>query len=176
MEKVLLHACCATCAGYCIQLLRELGYEPVLHFFNPNIFPADEFMKRYSELKNYCEKIGVELVIEKQDASEWYGFVAGLENEPERGKRCDRCFEFRLLNSSVKALKMGISKFTTTLTVSPHKNSKKIFEIGKEVAERLGNEFLEIDFKKQNGFLKTMQIAKDENFYRQNYCGCEFSL
>ena len=174
--KVLLHACCATCSAYPIERLRELGYEPVIYFFNPNIFPPEEFDKRLNELIKYCKKKSVELIIDKQDASNWYNAVAGLENEPERGKRCKRCFEYRLLFTCLKALQLKIDAFTTTLTVSPHKQSNVIFEVANELANKYELNFLEIDFKKENGFLKTMQIAKTEGFYRQNYCGCEFSI
>lgn len=176
MEKVLVHACCATCSGYSIQKILELEYEPVLYFYNPNIFPPDEFMKRYSELKNYCDKKNYPLIIEKQDARVWYDYIEGLEDEPEKGLRCDRCFELRLFQTAVMSTKLNIGNFTTTLSISPHKNSKKIFEVGKKMAEKFELNFLDIDFKKQNGFLKTMEIAKKENFYRQSYCGCEFSI
>lgn len=175
-NKVLLHACCAICAAYPIELLRSMGYEPVVYFFNPNIFPPEEFERRLNELIKYAEKKQVELIVDQQDSSNWYDFIAGLEDEPEKGKRCSRCFEYRLLFTAVKSLKLEIPRFTTTLTVSPHKNSKVIFEIAKEIAFKHELEFLEIDFKKQDGFLKTMKIAKEENFYRQNYCGCEFSM
>lgn len=176
MDKVLLHACCATCSGYPIEKLREMGYEPVLYFFNPNIYPPDEFDKRLNELIRYAKKKNVELIIDKQDATGWYHCIMGLENEPERGKRCARCFEYRMLFTALKAFQLEYQYFTTTLTVSPHKQSKVIFEKAKEVADKYELTFLDIDFKKENGFLKTMQIAKEENFYRQNYCGCEFSI
>ena len=175
-NNVLLHACCAVCASYPIELLREMGYEPIVYFFNPNIFPVEEYERRLNELIKYCEKKSVKLIVDEQDSSMWYEFVKGLENEPEKGKRCSKCFEYRLRYSANKALKLEISKFTTTLTVSPHKNSKVIFQIAKDIAFKHELEFLEIDFKKKDGFLKTMRIAKEENFYRQNYCGCEFSI
>lgn len=175
-KKVLLHACCATCSAYPIEKLREMGYEPTIYFFNPNIFPAEEFDKRLNELIKYTNKKNVELIVEKQDSEDWYNCISGLENEPERGRRCARCFEYRLLFTVLKAFRLEYEYFTTTLTVSPHKQSKVIFEIAKELAKKYEIEFLDIDFKKENGFLKTMQIAKEENFYRQNYCGCEFSM
>ncbi len=175
-DDVLLHACCAVCSAYPIEYLRELGYNPIVYFFNPNIFPPDEFNRRLDELIRYSKKKEVELIVDKQDASGWYNAIAGLENEPERGKRCRRCFEYRLLYTVLKAKKLKISTFTTTLTVSPHKQSKVIFETADELAKQYEVNFLAIDFKKNNGFLKTMQIAKEENFYRQNYCGCEFSI
>lgn len=175
-NKVLLHACCATCSGYPIEKLREMGYSPVVYFFNPNIFPPDEFNKRLQELVRYTERKEIPLIVEKQDAAGWYNAVSGLENEPERGKRCRRCFEYRLLYTALKAMRLGYDFFTTTLTVSPHKQSKVIFEVAEEIAKKYELVFLDIDFKKQDGFLKTMQIAKEEGFYRQNYCGCEFSM
>ncbi len=175
-KKVLVHACCAVCSAYPIEKLKELGYEPVLYFFNPNIFPPDEFYRRLEELEKYCTKKNVELIVEKQDSSDWYNAVSGMENEPEGGKRCARCFEYRLLFTVLKAFQLEYQYFTTTLTVSPHKNSKVIFEIAKELAKKYELTFVDIDFKKQDGFLKTMKIAKEENFYRQNYCGCEFSI
>ena len=116
------------------------------------------------------------MIVDKQSAEGWYNCIAGLENEPKKGKRCSRCFEYRLLFTALKAFQLEYEYFTTTLTVSPHKNSKIIFEIAKELANKYELKFLDIDFKKENGFLKTMQIAKQENFYRQNYCGCEFSI
>lgn len=176
MNKVLVHACCATCSGYSVQRLIELGYEPILYFYNPNIFPPDEFMKRLNELNNYCKKKNYQLIVDKQDVNVWYDYIDGLEEEEERGLRCDRCFELRLLMTATKAIKLDIPNFSTTLTISPHKDSKKILEIGSALAKKYEINFLDIDFKKQDGFLKTMQIAKEENFYRQNYCGCEFSL
>ena len=176
MDKVLLHACCATCSAYPIEKLREMGYEPVLYFFNPNIYPPEEFDKRLNELIKYAQKKEVELIIDKQDATGWYNCITGLENEPERGKRCARCFEYRMLFTALKAFQLEYQYFTTTLTVSPHKQSKVIFEKAQEVADKYELTFLDIDFKKENGFLKTMEIAKKENFYRQNYCGCEFSI
>ncbi len=176
MNNVLLHACCAPCSAYPIEKLREDGYNPVLYFFNPNIFPPEEFDRRLNELIRYAKKKDVELIAEKQDSQDWYNAVSGLENEPERGKRCTRCFEYRLLFTALKAFQLEYEYFTTTLTVSPHKNSKVIFEIAKEIAAKYELTFLEYDFKKQNGFLKSTQISKEENFYRQTYCGCEFSI
>ncbi len=175
-KKVLLHACCAVCSAYPIELLRQEGYEPVLYFFNPNIFPSEEFTRRLEELKKYAEKKNVELIVEKQNSEYWYNAIAGLENEPERGKRCKRCFEYRLLYTALKAFQLEYKYFTTTLTVSPHKQSNVIFEVAKELADKYELTFLDYDFKKNDGFLKTMKIAKEENFYRQQYCGCEFSM
>ena len=153
-----------------------MGYNPVLYFFNPNIFPQEEYEKRLNELINYTRKKNVELIIDRHDSENWYNAISGLENEPEKWKRCHRCFEYRLLFTVLKAFKLEYEYFTTTLTVSPHKQSKVIFEVAQELAKKYELTFLDIDFKKQDGFLKTMKIAKEEGFYRQNYCGCEFSM
>ena len=175
-EKVLLHCCCAVCAGYSIEKLFSLDFEPVLYWFNPNIYPLEEYERRLNELKRYAAKLSLELIIGENEPSEWYNFVSGLEEEKEGGARCLKCFEYRLSAAAKTAKSRNIEKFTTTLTISPHKNSKNIFLEGNKAAKEYGLTFLEIDFKKQDGFLKTMQIAKQENFYRQKYCGCEFSI
>ena len=129
MENVLVHACCAVCSAYPIEKLRELGYNPILYFFNPNIYPPDEYNRRLEELKKYAQKKDVELIIDQQEPENWYYAIAGLENEPEKGKRCLRCFEYRLLYTVLKAFQLEYNYFTTTLTVSPHKDSKAIFYI-----------------------------------------------
>ena len=110
------------------------------------------------------------------DTEHWRAYIAGLESEPEKGERCNKCFEFRLDKAAEKARDLNIQFFTTTLTVSPHKVSKNVFIAGYNAAKKYGVEFIDIDFKKQDGFLKTMQLAKENNFYRQQYCGCEFSI
>ena len=175
-ERVLLHACCAVCAAYPIEKLVLCGYEPVVYFFNPNISPCDEYERRKLELVRYCEKIGVELVVDDEKHENWLKFVKGLENEPEKGRRCEKCFEYRLMKTAKTAKEKGFSAFTTTLTVSPHKNSDVIFQVAEKIAGEYGLRFISENFKKQNGFLRTMQLARENDFYRQNYCGCEFSI
>ena len=174
-EKILLHACCAVCMAYPVELLKE-NYEPVVFFYNPNIYPEEEYLRRRDELISYCECKNYKYIIGEYDTEKWKSYIAGLEKEPEKGLRCNKCFDFRLLAAAQKAVEEGIKIFTTTLSVSPHKVSKNIFEAGRKAADAYGIKFLEQDFKKQNGFLKTMQIAKENNFYRQQYCGCEYSI
>ncbi len=177
--KILLHACCAVCMAYPVEMLKTLdksGYEPVVWFYNPNIYPEMEYLRRRDELIRYCEEKGYEYSIGDYDTDRWRVYISGLENEPEKGARCNKCFEFRLDRAAQKAKESGIEFFTTTLTVSPHKVSKNVFTAGNNAAEKYGVKFLAVDFKKQNGFLKTMQLAKENNFYRQQYCGCEFSI
>ena len=175
MEEILLHACCAVCMAYPIELLKE-NYNPVVFFCNPNIYPEAEYIRRRDELIKYCEQQGYKYFIDDYEPEKWYAYIKGLEKEPEKGKRCNKCFEYRLLKSAQKAKDLGIKTFTTTLSVSPHKVSKNVFEAGQNAAQQYGLTFLEQDFKKQNGFLKKMEIAKKNDFYRQQYCGCEFSI
>ena len=175
-NKILIHACCGVCFSYPLILLRELGYEPVVYFVNPNIHPINEFERRYSQLEKYCAANNVELIKEEYDHGEFLKIAKGLENLPEKSERCKRCFYLRLLKTVLLAKKTGIDKITTTLSVSPHKISKDIFEMGKKACENTDIEFMEFDFKKKDGFKKTSKIAYDFGMYRQNYCGCEFSL
>lgn len=173
-NKILIHACCGICSGYPISLLKEMGYEPVVYFCNPNLDTKEEFEKRLNAQKIVCMYNWVDLVAEEYHHDEFLNFVQGLENEPERGLRCDKCIELRLQKTAQKALDLGIKKITTSLVISPHKNFLKISEIGKKAAG-MDLEYIAIDFKKKDGFLKTNQLSKELGLYRQNYCGCEFS-
>lgn len=170
-NKILLHACCAICSGYPISLLKEMGYSPVVYFCNPNLDSAEEFNKRLDAQKKICDFHNVELIIETYNPKEYLDYVAGLEMEPERGKRCDKCIELRLRKTAQKAQELNIEHFTTSLVISPHKNFNKISELGKSISEK----YIAIDFKKKDGFLKTNQLSKKLNLYRQNYCGCKFA-
>ena len=176
MKKIILQACCAPCSTYPIQKLKEEGYEPVVFFYNPNIFPFEEYEIRRNELKNYCKKLNIEYLEGKYENEVFLDFVKGLETEPEKGKRCTKCFYLRLDKTAQIAVKNNIEYFTTTLTVSPHKDSNQIFEVGRIIAEKYKINFLEYNFKKQNGFKISRQIAKENNMYAQKYCGCQFSI
>lgn len=172
-NKILIHACCGICSGYPISLLKEMGYSPVVYFCNPNLDTEEEFNKRLDAQKIVCMYHWVDLVIEDYKHEEYLETVKGLENEPERGKRCVECIRLRLRQTAEKAKELGINKFTTSLPISPHKNFEIISKIGKELAGDL--EFIAIDFKKKDGFLRTNQLSKELGIYRQNYCGCEFA-
>jgi len=176
MNKIILHACCAPCASYPIQKLLKEGVEPVVFFYNPNIFPFSEYEIRRKELKNYCLNLNIKYLEEKYEIKEFYKATKGLEQEKEKGKRCEKCFYLRLYKTAQIAKKLNIAKFTTTLSVSPHKDSNQIFEVGKKIQKETGVEFLEYNFKKQEGFKISRQIAKENNMYFQQYCGCEFSI
>lgn len=172
-NKILIHACCGICSAYPISLLKEMGYEPVVYFCNPNLDTREEYERRLNAQKVVCMYHWVDLIAEEYQPDYFLLAVKGLENEPERGKRCDVCIRLRLSQAAEKARELGINKFTTSLVISPHKNFAKITEIANSVAGDL--EYVAIDFKKKDGFLKTNKLSKELGIYRQNYCGCVFS-
>lgn len=174
-KKILLHACCAICSGYPISLLKDMGYSVIVYFYNPNIFPDTEYQKRLEAEKILCKHFDVELIIGDYTPSEYYEYVKGLEQEPEKGARCDKCFELRLTKTAELAKELGIPEFTTSMVISPHKNYEKLTQIGNAIAEKYSLKYLSTNFRKQDGFLKTNQISKSLNLYRQNYCGCKFA-
>lgn len=174
-NKILLHACCGICSAYPISLLKDMGYSVVVYFYNPNIFPEEEYNIRLEAEKILCCYYGVELIIGNYEPEIYYNYVKGLENEPEKGVRCDRCFELRLKSAAKKAKELGIQNFTTSMVISPHKDYQKLTSIGESIAEELGLIYISENFRKKDGFLKTNQISKSLNLYRQNYCGCKFA-
>lgn len=174
-NKLLIHACCGICSGYPISLLKEMGYEPAVYFCNPNLDTEEEFLKRLKAQKTVCKYHSVELLTETYNHEDFLNCAKGFENEPERGKRCDKCIELRLKKTAEKAKELNINTFTTSLPISPHKDFNKISIIGKKIATELELVYLPIDFKKKDGFPKTNKLSKELNIYRQNYCGCEFS-
>lgn len=175
-KKVLLHSCCAICSGYSIKHLRELGYEPVSYFFNPNIYPSVEHTKRLEAHKKLCDALSCELIVEDYASDLYDEVMVGYENHAEGSERCKRCFELRLLKTVQKAAELKINKYTTTISISPHKNFGVLKEVGESFSPYYKVEFLPIDFKKQDGFLQSNLIAKSLDLYRQNYCGCENSI
>lgn len=175
-NKVLLHACCAICSAYPIKYMKENGYDVVVCFYNPNIYPLSEYQKRLEAERTLCRNFGVELIEENYDENEFLNYVKGYEDCPEKGERCPLCFELRLKKSAETAQKLGIKNFTTSIVISPHKNFALLSGIGNKIGQETGLNYLDIDFKKGDGFLKTNKIAKELNLYRQNYCGCRFSI
>lgn len=175
-KKILLHACCGICSGYPISLLQDMGYSVVVYFYNPNIFPEEEYNKRLEAEKTLCQHFACELIVGEYEPQVYYDYVKGFENEPEKGLRCDRCFELRLTNSAKLAKQLWIDIFTTSMVISPHKNYEKLTKIGQQIAQEYELEYLSTNFRKQDGFLKTNQISKSLNLYRQNYCGCKFAM
>lgn len=175
-EKIVLHTCCAICSGYPISLLQDTGYRVCAYFYNPNIYPREEYIKRLEAEQILCEHLGCELTEAEYNPEEFYNAAKGFEQEPEKGKRCDRCFELRLRKTAEFAKAKGIKNFTTSIVISPHKNFEKLTQIGEKIAQEYGLTYVAINFKKKDGFLKTNKISKELNLYRQNYCGCKFAM
>jgi predicted adenine nucleotide alpha hydrolase (AANH) superfamily ATPase len=146
-----------------------------VYFYNPNIYPEEEYQKRLEAEKTLCAHFGCKLIIGDYEPEVYYEYVKGFENEPEKGKRCDRCFELRFENTAKLAQKLGIKTFTTSMVISPHKNYEKLTQIGEQIAGKYELEYLSTNFRKNDGFLKTNEISKSLNLYRQKYCGCKFA-
>jgi predicted adenine nucleotide alpha hydrolase (AANH) superfamily ATPase len=170
-RKILLHACCGPCAAASVERLMDNGRQVMLYFSNSNINSREEFDKRLEAAEKLVKYFGIELVVDPYRHDDWLEYVKGLENEPEKGRRCSKCFDWSLRRTSLKAAEFGIENFTTTLTVSPHKVSRHIFEAGEKYEG-----FEPWDFKKKDGFLRTMQLSRELGLYCQGYCGCEFSM
>ena len=173
MKKVLLHICCGVCALHSLDKLKKDLFVPYGFFYNPNIYPADEQAKRRDAACKACSIFGVEFFAGENNYAYWRKVCEPYQAEPEGGLRCLKCYELRLKVAFDFAVKNGFDYLTSTLTISPHKNSKQIFELAHAVC---GAKYLCIDFKKEDGFKKTMELAREHNLYRQNYCGCEYSL
>lgn len=174
--RLLLHACCAPCSSYCLELLAEF-FEITVFFYNPNISPEEEYLKRYDELSRFIEegKIKAYSVKAQYDYNEFLSVSKGLENEPEGGKRCYKCYRLRLFKTAEYAKNNGFDYFATTLSISPYKNADWLNKLGSEAEERFGVHYLYADFKKKNGYKRSIELSKIYNLYRQDYCGCAFS-
>ena len=175
--SLLLHSCCAPCSSHCLSVLAPLAKVTVL-YFNPNIFPVEEYEKRKSEQMRFIKEAypQVKVCDCDYDHTLFLAAVKGLEGEKEGGARCTECFRLRLTAAARAAKTLGCDMFATTLTVSPHKNAPLINEIGREIQAREGVEFLPSDFKKKEGYKHSILLSRRYSLYRQNYCGCEFSL
>lgn len=172
--KLLLHICCAPCSTHVVELLKE-DYDLSGHFYNPNIHPESEYLRREEEIRQYARKLGLELACAEYDDARWFEMTKGMENAPEGGERCFLCYRMRLEKSAQYAKQHGYQFLTTTLSISPHKNAEKINEIGSEVASKYGLQFYTADFKKRGGFDRSIRMSKEAGLYRQSYCGCIFS-
>jgi predicted adenine nucleotide alpha hydrolase (AANH) superfamily ATPase len=170
-EKILLHVCCAPCATACIERLLEHGRDVSLYYSNSNINSQEEFEKRLSYVEQVAGIFDVPLFVDTYTHADWLSHVRGLESEPEKGLRCVKCFNWSLSRTAQKANELNITNFATTLTVSPHKISRIIFEQGNRLPG-----FEEWDFKKKEGFKRSKELSIQFDLYRQNYCGCEFSI
>lgn len=175
-EKVLLHICCAPCATEVVENLRRKGYKVTGFFCNPNIYPEEEYALRLDNLYKLASYMDLPFLEGAYNTRDWHKEVQGLESEPEGGERCKICYRIRLDCTARTAKNKGYKAFATTLTVSPYKSGKIINPIGEEVGERHKIKFLAEDFKKQDGFRRSIILSRKYGLYRQSYCGCEFSL
>lgn len=178
VPKLLLHACCAPCSSYCLEYLSDF-FEITVFYYNPNISLKEEYEYRLREEKRLISLIefknSVKIADGEYNPNDFYNAVRELENEPEGGKRCEKCFRLRLEASAAEAKKLGCDYFATTLTISPLKNAQLINTIGEELGHQYGVKWLFSDFKKKEGYKRSIILSKKYNLYRQNYCGCIFS-
>ena len=177
-KKLLLHACCAPCSSYVIEYLTKY-FDITILYYNPNIDTESEFNHRLSELERFVKEFEtsnkVEVVSLGYKTTEYLEKVKGLEQEKEGGKRCIECFKLRLEKSALYALEHNFDYFTTTLTISPLKSSKLLNEIGHDLESKYGIKYLYSDFKKKEGYKRSIVLSHEYNLYRQDYCGCKFS-
>lgn len=177
--SLFLHACCAPCSSYCISYLSQY-FNITLFYYNPNIYPESEYAHRLLEVKRFLDEFPVKNPVSfiegEYDPQLFLKMAEGLENEPEGGKRCLLCYELRLKEAAIRAAKLGSDYFTTTLSISPHKNAAKLNEIGERLGEEYGVRHLPSDFKKKEGYKRSIELSKEYELYRQDYCGCLFSM
>lgn len=177
-EKLLLHVCCAPCSSYVIELLNKY-YDITILFYNPNITEQEEYEKRMTELKRFVAEapfaLDVKIIDGGYEPDAFFSMAKGLEQLPEKGERCYKCYEMRMTRAAIFAKENNFHIFTTSLSISPHKNAKWINEIGNKLSEKLGVDYMYSDFKKKNGYGRSIQLSKEYNLYRQDYCGCIFS-
>ncbi len=174
---LLIHACCAPCSSYVLEYLNKF-FDITIFFYNPNISPREEFDFRLSELKRLVNEmnLNIEIIAGEYDSELFYSNSKGHESEPEGGERCFKCYEMRLKKTALLAKSMSFDYFTTTLSISPYKNAEKLNETGGRLGEEYGVKYLYSDFKKKNGYKRSIELSKIHNLYRQDYCGCVFSM
>ena len=178
VPKLLLHSCCAPCSSYVLEYLSDY-FEITVFYYNPNIFPESEYTKRILEqqmlLQDMKVKHPISFLAGGYERDKFYEIARGLEHLEEGGERCFKCYELRLEESAKVAKECEFDYFTTTLSISPLKNAEKLNEIGNKVGAKYGVSYLQSDFKKKNGYKRSIELSKEYGLYRQDYCGCEFS-
>ena len=177
-QSLLLHSCCAPCSSYVLEYLSNY-FRITIFYYNPNIYPIEEYSKRVEEQKGLIKalqtKYPVEFIEGQYDSDSFYALAKGFEDEKEGGERCFRCYELRLEKAAIIAQQNNFDYFTTTLSISPYKNAQKLNEIGERLAEKYAVKYLNSDFKKKNGYKRSIELSKEYGLYRQEYCGCVFS-
>ena len=179
VPKLLLHSCCAPCSSYVLEYLSDY-FEITVFYYNPNIFPESEYTKRILEQQMLIQDMKfrhpVSFVAGNYERERFYEIARGLEHLKEGGERCFKCYEIRLEEAAKIAKEIEYDYFTTSLSISPMKNAEKLNEIGTKIAAKYGVEYLQSDFKKRNGYKRSIELSKEYGLYRQDYCGCEFSF
>lgn len=175
--RLLLHACCGVCSSYVLEYLSKY-FEITVLYYNPNIYPRVEYDKRLLNQKKIIDEMvpQVKLKTVTYDENEFLDYVDGLENEPEGGVRCTKCFILRMEKTAIIAKEENYDYFCTTLSVSPYKDSQRLNKIGKYLEEKYGVKYLYSDFKKKNGYKRSNELAREYDIYRQDYCGCRYSI
>jgi len=178
VPKLLLHSCCAPCSSYVLEYLQEF-FKITIYYYNPNIYPKEEFDKRVEEQKRLIKELSlkneISFICGSYDNDLYESAIRGLEEEKEGGSRCFLCYRLRLEDTAKLAKKLGFDYFTTTLSISPYKNSKVLNEIGEDLANRYDIKYLYADFKKKDGYKRSIELSKIYGLYRQDYCGCKYS-
>ena len=178
-KKLFLHSCCGPCSSYVIEYLSNY-FEITIYYYNPNISEKTEFNKRLEEQKRIVRelptKYKVDVIEGNFDNDRYEEIIKGLENEPEGGSRCYKCYKLRMEETAKMAKKLGYDYFTTTLSISPYKNANWINEIGEELEKEYDIKYLYADFKKKNGYKRSIELSRIYNLYRQDYCGCKYSI
>ena len=174
--SLMLHSCCAPCSSYVLEYLNKY-FDITVFYYNPNISPEKEYIHRVEEIKRLINEMcpQVSFLEGKYEPERFYEMAKGLEQEPERGKRCLKCYRMRLEETAKAALTYGSDFFTTTLSISPQKSSAVLNDTGKRVSEEYGVPYLFSDFKKKGGYKRSIELSAEYGLYRQNYCGCVFS-
>ena len=193
VPTLFLHSCCAPCSSYVLEYLSQYFFITVF-YYNPNIYPDEEYYKRVEEQKHFIQRFNensrqasmeagaqrrfhkISFVEGNYDKERFYAMAKGLEQVPEGGERCFACYELRLREAAEHAQRLGMDYFTTTLSISPMKNAEKLNEIGEKLAQEYGVKYLTSDFKKKNGYKRSTELSREYGMYRQDYCGCVFSL
>ena len=179
VPTLLIHSCCAPCSSYVLEYLSEY-FKITVFYYNPNIYPESEYTKRIAEqqklIRDMDFKYPVAFLAGSYDKEKFYEMAAGMEDLKEGGARCMKCYELRLSEAAVQAAAGGFDYFTTTLSISPLKNAQKLNEIGIRVGKEHNVKYLVSDFKKKNGYKRSVELSEQYGLYRQDYCGCEFSM
>lgn len=173
--KLLFHICCAPCSGLLSRQLRE-NYDISVYFDNPNIWPLEEFHKRAQEAEKFFSAEGAEFILADWNHDQWLELTRGLEQEPERGKRCKLCYHYRLEQAVQYAAANGFDCFTTSLSFSPYKDQRTILNLGRALGKKYQIKFIDIDFRADDNWRRARDFSNEQDFYRQKYCGCEFSM